>query len=135
MNQEGEPRPSPTAPRVRARSERQAMNKVDEVFLQSFGEHADTPAYDKDISDTDLNINQRVAQFLMLLQQLDESEGGLEALPEPELSEIISGALGVCGFVDPNEAREVVAMVFEALEKRDAVLEAASSGSSPWARN
>jgi len=111
------------------------MNKVDEVFLQSFGGHVDTPAYDKDISDTDLNINQRVAQFLMLLQQLDESEGGLEALPDPELSEIISGALGVCGFVDPNEAREVVAMVLEALEKRDAVLEAASSGSSPWARN
>jgi hypothetical protein len=111
------------------------MNRVDEVFLQSFGGHVDTPAYDKDISDTDLNINQRVAQFLMLLQQLDESEGGLDALPDPELSEIISGALGVCGFVDPNEAREVVAMVLEALEKRDAVLEAASSGSSPWARN
>jgi len=111
------------------------MNKVDEVFLQSIGERVDTPAHGMDIPDTDLNINQRVAQFLMLLQQLDESAGGLEALPDAELSEIVSGALGVCGFVDPNEAREVVATVLEVLEKRGAVLEAASSGSSPWARN
>jgi hypothetical protein len=59
----------------------------------------------------------------------------LEALPDPELSEIISGALGVCGFVDPNEAREVVAMVLEALEKRDPLPEVASFTSTPFARN
>jgi hypothetical protein len=111
------------------------MNKVDEVFLQSFGEHVDSPAYGKDISDTDLTINQRVALFLMLLQQLDESAGGLEALPVPELSEIVSSALGLCGFVDPNEGREVVGAVLEALEKRDPLPEVASSGTSPLARN
>jgi hypothetical protein len=111
------------------------MNKVDEVFLQSFGEHVDSLANGKDISDTDLNLNQRVAQFLTILQQLDESAGGLEALSDPELSEIVSGALGVCGFVDPNEAREVVATVLEVLEKRDPLPEVASFGSSPLARN
>lgn len=111
------------------------MNKVDEVFLQSFGEQVDSPANGQDISHTDLNINQRVSQFLMLLQQLDESAGGLEALPDPELSEIVSSALGVCGFVDPNEAREVVATVLEVLEKRDAALQAAGSGSTSFARN
>ncbi len=112
------------------------MDKVDEAFLQSFGEHAGPgPAYGRDVSVQDLNINQRVSQFLMLLQQLDESAGGLEALPSSELSEIVSGALGVCGFVDPNEAREVLATVLEVLEKRDPILEVASSGSSPFARN
>ena len=111
------------------------MDKVDEVFLRSFEEHAPSPAYGTDVSVQDLNINQRVAQFLMLLHQLDESAGGLEALPASELSEIVSGALGVCGFVDPDEAREVVATVLEVLEKREPILEVASSGSSPFARN
>lgn len=111
------------------------MNKVDEVLLQSFGKQVDTPAKGKNIPDADLNINQRVAQFLMLLQQLDESAGGLESLPDAELSEIVSSALGMCGFVDPNEAREVVATVLEVLEKRDAALQAAGSGSTSFARN
>ncbi len=40
-----------------------------------------------------------------LLQQLNESAEGLEALPEPELSEIVSSAIRVCGFIDPIEVR------------------------------
>lgn len=112
------------------------MDKVDEIFLRSFEEHAGpSPAYDADVSVQDLNINQRVTQFLMILQQLDESSGGLEALPSHELSEIVSGALELCGFADPNEAREVIAAVLEVLEQREPLLEVASSGSSPFARN
>ena len=85
------------------------------------------------VPDQDLNINQRVAQFLMLLQQLDESAGGLGTLAAPEVSEIVSSALGVCGFVDPNETREVIATVLEVLEKQRASPEVASAGSSPSA--
>ena len=78
------------------------MDKINKVFLHPFAEDmGPNPAYGETVSDPDLNINQRVAQLLMLLQQLDESAGGLETLPTPELGEIVSSALGLCGFEDP----------------------------------
>jgi hypothetical protein len=106
------------------------------VFLQPFAEEmGPNRVYSETVFDPDLNINQRVAQLLMLLQQLDECAGGLETLPEPELSEIVSSALGLCGFVDPIEARELIATVLAAIERPDPIPEVPRFGSAPVPRN
>jgi hypothetical protein len=55
----------------------------------------------------------------MLLQQLYDSVGGLRALPKPELSEIVSSAVRLCGFVDPIEAQGVIATVLYGIEMQD----------------
>ena len=60
--------------------------------------------------------DKRVAQLLLLLRQLSESAGGLGTLPQAELCEIVSSAVGVCGFVDPTEVEEVIAAVMEAFD-------------------
>jgi hypothetical protein len=112
------------------------MDKVDEGFLRCFREQRGSGhANGLDVSDEDLNINQRLAKFLMLLQQLDECAGGLGALPPSELSEVVASALGVCGFVDPKETREVVATVLDVLKKPEPIPEVVSFGSSPFARS
>jgi hypothetical protein len=59
-----------------------------------------------------------VARLLVLLQQLDESAEGLKELPKLELSEIVVSAIRMCGFVDPIEARQVIAIVLDAIEIR-----------------
>jgi hypothetical protein len=108
------------------------MDKVDQLFLQSFGQPTSSQsAYGKDFPDQDLNINQRVARFLMLLRDLDECTGGLDGLPVAELSEMVSSALGVCGFVDPEETRSVIATVLEVIERTDSIPEISSLGSGP----
>lgn len=96
------------------------MDKVDEAFLRSFGKSAGPgPVYGRVASDQNVNINQRVTQFLMMLQHLADSDGALEALSPLEFSEFVALALGVCGIVDPVEARELIATVLEGLEKAD----------------
>jgi hypothetical protein len=52
---------------------------------------------------------------------------GLEALPEPELSEIVSSAIRLCGFVDPVEARHVIAIVLDAIEMKSPIPEEGAS--------
>jgi hypothetical protein len=96
------------------------MDKVDALFLHSSVEHMGlNRVFGKTCSDSDLQIHdKRVVQLLVLLQQLDESAEGLEELPAPELSEIVSSATRMCGFVDPIEARDVIAIVLDAIEKR-----------------
>jgi hypothetical protein len=96
------------------------MNKVDALFLHSSVEHMWLNRVSGKIySDSDLQIHdKRVTQLLVLLQQLDESAEGLEELPKPELSEIVSSAIRVCGFVEPIEARDVIAIVLDAIEIR-----------------
>jgi hypothetical protein len=39
-----------------------------------------------------------------------------KAYSEPELSEIISGAVGMCGFVNPIEAQDVIDVVLEVIQ-------------------
>lgn len=92
------------------------MDKVDTAFLRSRGPGAGLNARNESSSAEDLNINQRVAQFLMMLRQLDESSGGLESIPKEQLGELVSSALGLCGFVDPQDSREVIVAVLEAME-------------------
>jgi hypothetical protein len=96
------------------------MDKVDALFLHSSVEHMGlNRVFGKTCSDSDLQIHDtRVDQLLVLLEQLDETAEGLEKLPKPELSEIVSSAIRMCGFVDPIEAREVIAIVLDAIEIR-----------------
>jgi hypothetical protein len=78
----------------------------------------------KACSDSPLSLDdKRVGRLLLLLQQLQESAGRLAALPRPELDEIVSSAVRLCGFVNPIEEREVVTTVLGALEIEDSVLE------------
>ncbi|HVR22390.1 MAG TPA: hypothetical protein VMU26_03640 [Candidatus Polarisedimenticolia bacterium] len=105
------------------------MDKVDALFLHSSVEHMGlTRVFGKTCSDSDVQIHdKRVAQLLVLLQQLDESAEGLGALPEPELGEIVCSAIRVCGFVDPIEARDMIAIVLDAIEMQELIPEEAAS--------
>jgi hypothetical protein len=61
--------------------------------------------------------DRKVAQLLLLLRQLNETTGGLVGLPKAELREIVTSAVGVCGFGNPLEVQEVIAAVLEAFEE------------------
>jgi len=105
------------------------MDKVDALFLHSSVEHMSlNRVFGKTCSDSDLQIHDtRVARLLVLLLQLDESAEGLGALPEPELGEIVCSVIRVCGFVDPIEARDVIAIVLDAIAMQDLIPEGAAS--------
>jgi hypothetical protein len=96
------------------------MDKGNRLFLHSSVEHMSRKnVFAKTFSNSDSDIqDKRVAQLLVLLQQLDESAGGLGAFPEPELREVVSSAVRLCGFLNPIEVRDVIATVLEALEMR-----------------
>jgi hypothetical protein len=80
-------------------------------------------------SDSAVHIrDERIARLLVLLQRVDDFGEGLEELPEPELSEIVSSAIRVSGFVDPGEVRDVIAIVLEAIEMRDRIPKQAALG-------
>jgi len=101
------------------------MDKLDAVLLY-FGVVCASQAFDK--TSADLHVDdKRVARLLVLLKQLNESSAGLEALPAPERSEIVSSAIRVCGFVDPIEARDVIAIVLDAIEMQAPIREEAAS--------
>jgi hypothetical protein len=106
-----------------------AMDKLDAVLLYFAVDHmCASQAFDKTSSDLHIE-DERVGRLLVLLRKLDESSEGLEALPEPERSEIVCSATRLCGFVDPTEARGVIAIVLDAIEMQNPILgEAASEG-------
>jgi hypothetical protein len=66
----------------------------------------------------------RVAQLLGVLHELSEFVAGVEELPNAELSDLISGAILACGFVNQNEARYAIAAVLETMEGGDRISEA-----------
>lgn len=66
----------------------------------------------------------RLARFLVLLQRLDQSVGGLGALPTRELNEIVISAIQLSGFEDPVEAEALILCVLSAIETRDPMPEA-----------
>jgi hypothetical protein len=96
------------------------MDKGNRLFLHCSVEHmSPNNVLAKIFSNSDSDIqDKRVAQLMVLLQQLDESAGGLGAFPEPELREVVSSAVRLCGFLNPIEVRDVIATVLEALEMR-----------------
>ncbi|MGA8273064.1 MAG: hypothetical protein WB919_15990 [Candidatus Sulfotelmatobacter sp.] len=61
----------------------------------------------------------RLARLVMLLRQLHECVDGLGRLPKPELNEIVSSAVRMCGFEDPIEAGDVTDAVLDAIEVQD----------------
>ena len=103
------------------------MDKLNDVFLHSCVQHicANQP-FDKAYADFHV-CDKRVARLLVVLKQLHESAEGLETLPGPELSEIVSSTIRPCGFVDLIEARYVIAIVLDALEMKSPIPEGAAS--------
>jgi hypothetical protein len=101
------------------------MYKENTLFLHSSVEDmCPNNVFGQAFSDSDWDVqDKRVAQLLVLLQQLHESAGGLRALPKPELSEVVSSAVRLCGFVNPIEARDVIDTVLAALEMKDPIPE------------
>ncbi|MFZ3339787.1 MAG: hypothetical protein WA609_04190 [Terriglobales bacterium] len=68
-------------------------------------------------TDTSVGItDSRVARLLLVLSDINESVAGLESLPQNELTELVSGAIRACGFIDPVEVRSAVATVLQAIE-------------------
>jgi hypothetical protein len=103
------------------------MDKLDALLLYFAVEHMCAgQAFDKTCADLHVD-DKRVAWLLVLVKQLDESAAGLEMLHEPELNEIVSSAIRVCGFVDPIEARDVIAIVLDAIEMQAPIREEAAS--------
>jgi hypothetical protein len=94
------------------------MDKAGKPFVLSAAERAHrNSAFAQAYSDSSLYLkDKRVAQLALLLRLLHRDVGGLAALPKPELHEIISSAVGVCGFANPVEAQDVIDVVLEALE-------------------
>jgi hypothetical protein len=101
------------------------MEKVNQVFLHLspryirpnnvLGEtHSDSATYLED---------KRVAQLFLLLRQLQRSAGGLSGLPKPELTDIVSSAVLLCGFVNPRESQQVIDAVLDALEMKEPMSE------------
>ena len=64
--------------------------------------------------------DQRVARLLVILKDIDQFIGGLEEVPQKELSDLISRAILTCGFVDPVEAKYAIAAVLHAIEDKGA---------------
>ena len=97
------------------------MDKADEL-LWSSSEHGRLLHTLASCSVPDLYFkDKRVARLLVILRQVHESVGGLAALPKPELMEIVSCVVRLCGYVHAIEAREVIASVLEAFEPWDPV--------------
>jgi hypothetical protein len=99
------------------------MDKVNPLFRLSAVEYmCGHAAFCRTFSDSDMHIrDERVARLLVLLLRVDEFVEGLEALPDPELTEIVSSAIRVSGFVDPIEVRDVIAIVLDTIEMRDRI--------------
>jgi len=99
------------------------MYKENTLFLHSAIEDmCPNNLFGQTFSDSDWDArDKRVAQLLVLLRQLHESAGGLRALPKPELGEVVSSAVRLCGFVNPIEARDVIDTVLAALDKEDPI--------------
>lgn len=109
------------------------MKWVDDEFPRSRCEpRRSDVAFACSASDSDSCVNNlqledhRLARFLVLLQLLDQSVGGLSGVPTPELLEIITSAIRLSGFIDPVEVRVLSGFVLREVETRDLVLEA------PW---
>jgi hypothetical protein len=100
-----------------------AMDKINEPFPHWSSEplHPDR-AFGKAYSDARLYLkDQRVCQLIVLLQQVQQSAGGLGALPKAQLNEIVSTAVQLCGFANAILAEDVIATVLEAFEMRDSI--------------
>lgn len=100
------------------------MDKVNEMSFHPSAEHRcpDQPA-GRVYFDSPLFIkDRRIAQLSVLLQQIQELVG-LEVLPKPELLEIVSNAVQLCGFVNPNEIQAVIVTVLDAFEMQRATPE------------
>lgn len=101
------------------------MSKADAIFLnfsldpmppdRAFGKPCSSPGWEFE--------DKRLPHLLVILQQLDQCMHRLEGVPESEVGEIVSTALRVCGFVEPGEAFQVIAVILDALEKQDPVPE------------
>jgi len=94
---------------------------VDKAGKPFFPSHAEceclNSAFGKAYSDSSLYLkDKRVAQLVILLRLLHQDVAGFAALPEPELSEIISSAVGMCGFANPIEAQDVIDVVLEVIQ-------------------
>ena len=73
-------------------------------------------------SDSKIHIaDTKVARLLLVLHEIDQAVAGLEALPQTELTELVSSAIISCGFVDGTEARCAIVAVLEAIERHDPI--------------
>jgi hypothetical protein len=107
-----------TAPLLCERNREATMDKINNLLVDSSVVQIFPDTAFDSFSNSDVYIpDKRVASLLILLQQLDEAAAGLGALPEPELGEIVSSAIHLCGFADPIEARDVIAAVLDALKE------------------
>jgi len=94
------------------------MDKAGKTFFPSYANRTGLNSpFCETYSDSFLYLkDKRVAQLVVLLRLLHQDVGGFSALPKPELSEIISSAVGMCGFVNPIEAQDVINVVLEVIE-------------------
>jgi hypothetical protein len=114
-----------TAQRSCERNQKGNNGQGNKLLLHLWPEHISPKnAFGIASLNSDLDVqDKRVVQLLVLLQQLNTSAGGLGALPETELGEVIASSVRLCGFLNPIEARDVIATVLERLKMQDPIPE------------
>lgn len=93
------------------------MDKVNELLLHSSMPVNPNDMVCKTYFDSPLHISdKRIAQLSLLLLQLCESLGALEAVPQPELFEIVTCAVSLCGFANTVDTLDVIAYILDSLQ-------------------
>jgi hypothetical protein len=89
-------------------------------------------SFGQGVSTLDFHVlDERLSRLLILLRQLTKSLPVLESIPEVELTEIVYGAIHLCGFVDPIEAEYAIENVLLALEAQSVSASRCSGWSEP----
>ena len=100
------------------------MDKTNQWFTNTPAESMTATPRLSTLSDSMIHITDpRVAQLLLVLNELDESVAGLEGLPNSKLGDLVLDAILACGFVDPNDAQCAIAPILEALGIDDSMPE------------
>lgn len=94
------------------------MDKNKETFSTPFKNNtpkrwqsrAELPAVPLAITDT------RVAQLLVVLEEIDSHVKKLEAYSDRQLSDLVVDAALACGFSDPAEAQNAIGAILRAIE-------------------
>lgn len=93
------------------------MNKTNESAVISF---LPMSQFQADLVEDRIRIrDQRVAQLLIVLHEIDAGIKTMKTFPEHELNQIVANAILACGFKDFGEARSALGPVLDAMELQE----------------
>jgi hypothetical protein len=109
---------------MRAHCREASMDEIDNPFVYPFTESRLSSEFNKTCLHRKVQIaDKKIVRLLLVLHELDESVAELGGLPDATLSELVSSAIVACGFLDPIEAWQAIAVILETIEMRDPMTE------------